>query len=671
MSKENLDTGMSKEIFVKKLCDYLAPKGKLESKNSEFTIKGLCNQFKITQKTTERVVEVLEELNLLSEYAKNTYSVMMAFSERYSLTPKELMKEIKNALYFPIELRTDAEEIIRSAQIEALFTQEMPLFQSLGIGIHDDTFYFGTKLNKGDTLFDGIVTSDRKVYRNLGKDGDEIKAGFGLHYRFPFFHDVLDNKWSRTGKFGQYNWIQDNVPEITHEQIFKMVLDLVKWKYWHPKNTTYKFLALDIMATYLLPIWEAKGRILIYGESGWGKTRLSQIYSKLAFNSMLSVDSSDSSIFRIIESTKATVIVDNHEELDEVKAAKTIHLFQTGYKKGQKVVRTDTNRSFIPVGFDIYASMVLNTITPIDEVSENRSHITRTVRTDDPKYNKMEAKSPRWDLAVDKLHVYALQNFKGIMKEYEESKENKIVSRDSEIYLPVLVLAKLISKKLYEEMYAFCLKSVEDRAIKDYADDWVYISYQYIKDLFYNGTDKVEFLIKDITDKLGSEIFDEEDKRFKGKIRTFQIRVGKKLTANALFERKLLHGRTHYLINEKNFEKSCKMLGFTDLLEGNMENEGDLLGKVDPKSDSSGFREGKWEKGVDQVDQVDQKPYPKISTQSVLNHLSRFDPMTKKDLAKKCGVKINDEKFQKIYDNLLTYGDITEPREGTVIRSDK
>ncbi|MEM5867338.1 MAG: hypothetical protein QXG39_05430 [Candidatus Aenigmatarchaeota archaeon] len=468
---------------------------------------------------------------------------------------------------------------LRELRIQELLSKEMLAYQSIGIGIHNDVFYFGIKINDEQGRFlDAVVTSDKKIYVDWGEN-NEIKKEFGLNYRFPFYHDVLDYTWTRTGKYGINRWLFGKIRKISLKKAFERVLKLQKWKVWHPDERTHKHHALKIISTYFLPCFEMKGRELIYGDSGFGKTRQTKIYQLLAFNPSMSIDWSDSSVFRVIESTKATILIDNFDSIEGDKRKRILHIFNTGCYVKQKAVRSEVRgKSFKPTGFDVFSSMVLNSITPLGEIEENRSNITRCLKTEDPSYAKLEESNPVWQETRDMLYICALQNWKKVKLTYEKLKANEVLfSREFERVADVLTIAKLVNEKLYKEMVEYYLEDIERRKVRDLREDWLYVALEYVIEKL--GQEKeIEVSVKEIAENKAIEIFDENAKDFAKQVHSFKIYVGKMFKANPLFSSRIKDGYTFYRFTKDALFKFCKMKAFDDLAEKVKSNLKDYVG---------------------------------------------------------------------------------------------
>jgi len=462
--------------------------------------------------------------------------------------------------------KADLSEMEREIKIAEILSKELPAYQSLGIGIHNNVFYFGTKLNDEEgRVFDAVVTSDKKIYVDWGEK-NEIKEEFGLNYRFPFFNEVIDHMWSRTGKYGINAWLYGDLKEISLKEVYERVLELVKSKWWSPDERNQKYVTLDIISTYFLPVFEAKGRTLTYGDPGFGKTRLMRVFQLLAFNPSMSMDFSDPSIFRIIESTKATILIDNYDTLEEEKKKRILHILLTGYTSGQKAVRIEGKTRFVPRGFDVFSHMVINSILPLNEVAEDRSNIIRSLRTDDPKYAKLDPKNPVWQETMDMLHVCALQNWKKVKQTYDELKEKELVARELERSEAVLTIAKAIDLKLYEEMLKYFKEEVERRKVRDVKEEWLYAALSYIIEKLGDKSE-IEISVKEIGEVTAAEIFDSNAKDFSRQVHNYKIYLGKAFRANPLFKSKIKEGYSFYTFTKDALLKFCKMKNYDELVK--------------------------------------------------------------------------------------------------------
>jgi hypothetical protein len=288
------------------------------------------------------------------------------------------------------------------------------------------------------------------------------------------------------------------------------------------------------------------------------------MYQLLAFNPAMRMDVSDASIFRMIESTKATILIDNFDSVEKEKKKRILHIFNTGCYAKQKAVRSE-GKTFRPTGFDVFSDMIVNSILPLDEIAENRSHITRCLRTDDPNYSRLEESNPIWQETRDMLHVCALQNWKEVKKVYEKLKaENDLFAREFERVSDTLTIAKCISESLYKEMLEYYKEEEERRKIRDLREEWLYVALEYVIEQLKEKKE-IELSVKDIAEQTALKIFDENAKDFAKQVHSYKIYLGKTFRANPLFKARIKDGYSHYTFTRESLFKFCRMLKFDDL----------------------------------------------------------------------------------------------------------
>ncbi|MEM3555270.1 MAG: hypothetical protein QXF56_00920 [Candidatus Micrarchaeia archaeon] len=475
----------------------------------------------------------------------------------------ELTELIQYQLDLPREQKSVSDEK-RIFELKALLSEEKPVFQSIGMGLNNGIFYIGTKVYKDGKYYDAVITSQKEIFIDWGKGNNEIKQKFQLNYRFPFYHEVVEHCWGNTGEYGIYTWLFGNPKLLSLKEVYADVLELVKWKYWHPDERVYKHHTLSIISNYFLPIFEMKGRELIYGQSGWGKTRLSKIYLLLSFNPVMSADFSDSSIFRIIESVKPTIIIDNFDSQEEERRKRILHIFNTGCYSRQKTIRAE-GKTYKPTGFGIFSPMVLNSITALDEIAENRSNITRTLKTEKSEYIRLDEDNPLWAKVRNKLHVCALQNYRDVKKVYEELNESRLFARELERIIPNLVIAKLISTELYEEMLRFYVEDTERRKMQDFSDDWVYLAMQIIVEkLSAVKENEIELSVGEIVEELAPKIFDSESGAYDRKKHGLSVVLGSTFKNCLLFPARKLHGYPVYKFSKEAVIQFCRLKDYDE-----------------------------------------------------------------------------------------------------------
>lgn len=249
-----------------------------------------------------------------------------------------------------------------------------------------------------------------------------------------------------------------------------------------PVSDAATVMALWTMGTYVYRIFEAYPYISLCGDKGSGKTKCLQIAQKLCFNSLMSSDISKPSLFRAIEASSATLLIDEAENLKGYKKDDDlIKLLNAGYKRGNPVVRINLN-TFEPQSFDVYSPKILAGIRGIDAVLEDRCIVLQMIRSMNAKKANLAvtANVDNWGELRHLLYCFALDHFPGIIRGHEKviaeiEPGSVIQGRKGELWFPLLGIAKYIDSygrtNYYSKVKKFAENSINDSE-QDSLDNW-------------------------------------------------------------------------------------------------------------------------------------------------------------------------------------------------------
>ncbi len=353
-----------------------------------------------------------------------------------------------------------ASELLESENI--LDELEDTTYNKIGIGVHDNRLYYGFKSvpkSRDKDPFDYIVDHEGNLYIE-----NQIQSGFGLTHRFPFFNEVLDKQMnvSSVKKFlsAMGKVTQSNTPTETQQAnktrlmdlkvnssgIYKAVFDLIKKYIYFRIPENYHVLTAYIFLTYVYVLFPAVPRLFLHAEYASGKTKTTNLIGSLCFNPMTSGDASISSLFRSIESTGATVLIDDFDKVNSEVRQELDRLIRIGYKRGGSVKRTNTT-DFEPEGFDVYSCLVINNIEGLDEVALSRCiEIALERSVGEPQLNEvLHDNDPELAELKDNLQLTSLVNAKDLMVFLETFKptENELLQgRPQEMVAPLEAMMK-------------------------------------------------------------------------------------------------------------------------------------------------------------------------------------------------------------------------------------
>ena len=275
----------------------------------------------------------------------------------------------------------------------------------------------------------------------------------------------MKQRWSSEGIESFVNGAEPVEPT----QLFTRIRELFRAYIELSDQRLYDFLALWSIGTYFHWLFNAYPYVYVGGISGSGKTKLLTLCSLICFNSMSSGAPTCASLFRLIQSTRCSVFLDESEVLsNRYTAADIRNLLLCGYKKGQPVYRIERTDEwdFEPGSFEIYSPKMLVNIEGLETVlgsrcidiimqrGSNRGITARSVEID----------YPIWQQVRDMVYPFLMKNWKAVKQKYAELQNDNILqNRDWELWRPILSLAQFFDNTiLFQSIRALAIEKAAE-----------------------------------------------------------------------------------------------------------------------------------------------------------------------------------------------------------------
>lgn len=394
----------------------------------------------------------------------------------------------------------------REYLIKALLERGRPQISQLKCGIHHDLFYFGTAIpTPGNPRrpTNMIIASNKEIYLdepgNSEETKKEIRTQLKLNYRGTFDYEVLDSLFSTKGIQDFLNGKQP----MTIKQLFDVIMKLNREYMYYPDDEAHEYVALDIISTYFLPCFEAKGRTFLEAEKGSGKTRQCTIYKLLGFNSVMSADISKASFYRIMENTCGTLIIDDFDSLSDEQKNDILQHYKTGYKNTSKTVRTGEGKVRMQETYRTYGHVVMNNTGGLDPISADRSIFLPLLKADGEITTKpINEQEIRWRAITDNLFICALHFWKEV-KDTHSLLTSKLSGRNFEVSRAVLSLAEIIDKRLFDRLESWLASCFDDNNNFDPETDWSFLGLKVFFDKDEGYSIKLNDIAKGIAENEG------------------------------------------------------------------------------------------------------------------------------------------------------------------------
>jgi DNA-directed RNA polymerase subunit RPC12/RpoP len=304
------------------------------------------------------------------------------------------------------------------------------------IGEIDDVAYVGVwipclikdksgNVENKDKLF--LIESNRK--KILADDSELQRRLLRLAYNPIHF----TNRWALNDVLDFLKGKEINVLET-----YKKVLDLYKEYIEFPDNRLYHYHALWTIGTYFHHLFSTYPYLYVGGVKRSGKSKTLRLHYCLDFNAVFSGNMSPSSIYRVIQNNRATLLIDETEKLSNPKRALEFrNILLSGFQKGTQVFRVEKGRKdrLEPETFEVYSPKVLANISGLEDVLEDRCIMTFQKRSINKAIinHEINIEDRRFSELRSELTILYLLHWKEINDVYHEIRDFSELSEYGEL----------------------------------------------------------------------------------------------------------------------------------------------------------------------------------------------------------------------------------------------
>lgn len=211
---------------------------------------------------------------------------------------------------------------------------------------------------------------------------------------------------------------------------------------------TAEVLTLWGIGTYFFPLFRYYPYAHLNGPTISGKSKQAALTAHLGLNGIHNVDPTGAVIYRLIESGRATICLDECEDLTRRKNPEMVQILNAGHAAGGQVLRcVDGGRSVQE--HDVFSPKMFGTIYPLEYTLANRCIPVQFLRTMDQERAErgVELDSEPWDEIRHGLYTLALTNFRTIRGLYSAPPVRPFANRQNDNWAPILALARFFQDR--------------------------------------------------------------------------------------------------------------------------------------------------------------------------------------------------------------------------------
>jgi len=381
--------------------------------------------------------------------------------------------------------------------------------------------------------------------------------------------------------------------------VYDDIIELLK-KYCDLREEYYPVVALWIIGTYMYKNFPAYPRLYFNAMKGSGKTRILNLISHLAWNGKMVLSLSEAVLFRT--ASQSTFCIDECEGIGGREKQNLRELLNAGYKNGTGVERakktkTIEGESYNIERYDVYCPVALANIWGMEEVLfdrciscvlERSGNTTITKKIEDFDDNDAILRIRKNLVAFSSIKKYKnnkLKNYKNMYKEWNQYVHNttnptnlinnisltnpttilfdkinktELNSRNLELFLPLFLIANLVSPAVLDDLIIISKKMVEEKKESDLEESRDVNLIEFVSK--YDGDGNFVSL-GDILKEFKAQ-YTEEDEDVKWINSRWLGRALKRL--NLIGKRRRINGRRQIILN---VEKAKKQIQIFKIIE--------------------------------------------------------------------------------------------------------
>lgn len=263
--------------------------------------------------------------------------------------------------------------------------EEPQKLNAITLDKNDNTFilvYLPTKRVDEETgeitypYYGHFVTNGVDGKRCIRITDKSLRQHYAVAKLFTQF-EPLSSRW-KNKNINRY-LIDDSKVDV--KELFAKLLEFERKYFEYRYESDYYHQICWVIHTYFYSLFDYTPYNDLVGSKGTGKSKAMRFLELLSYNGFLSGNASASTIFRTVQGTGATLLLDEAEDLKggkEDQADKENMLRNGNYKHGIVTRAGNKKDNFIPEAYAVYSPKALGHINSVDEVLADRCLPTET-----------------------------------------------------------------------------------------------------------------------------------------------------------------------------------------------------------------------------------------------------------------------------------------------------
>jgi len=269
--------------------------------------------------------------------------------------------------------------------------------------------------------------------------------------------DIPESRWT----FEDIEDFGKNPKSKNFPKVYDLVRDEFEKYMDFEDERVYSLLTCFTIYTYFYPLFSNAPVLQLWGEFKTGKTKVCSLLEAMAFNPINSANISSASVFRLIESRRAIILLDESEDLLTAERARDIrNMLLAGTGKSGETFRQERGAfdSFHTQSYKVFSPKVIANIAGIDlpALQSRTIRIPMTGTALKKKANLVVSmEDPIWQSIRNQLYRLCLIRYNKVAEKRDNLPRHDLTGRSLGMWQGILTVAALSEGEVFDELITY------------------------------------------------------------------------------------------------------------------------------------------------------------------------------------------------------------------------
>jgi len=267
---------------------------------------------------------------------------------------------------------------------------------------------------------------------------------------------------------------------LSFPKLFKLIRDEFEYYLDYIDDRYFDLMACFVIYTYFYPMFFNAPVLQLWGEMRSGKTKNLSLLEAMVFNPINSANISSSSVFRLVESRRSTILFDESEDLMSSERSREIrNMLLAGTGKSGETFRQEKgdNDTYATRSFRVFSPKVIANIAGIDlpALLSRTIRISTVATKNKTKDNRcVEIEDDKWQAIRNELYRICLDKHRYVESMRFSMNGGELSGRTYYIWQGILTIARMVdNEELLKNLMEFAKENREEMEadIEEFSDD--------------------------------------------------------------------------------------------------------------------------------------------------------------------------------------------------------